>query len=77
MQRTTIIYGILRVEVVFFLQGRTLQLIIQYQIIIPENMQINTTMQIDQVIFKNIYVSTYFHKKQLMRKESMHLKENK
>lgn len=34
-------------------------------------------MQIDQVIFKNISVSTYLHKKQLMRKESMNLKDNK
>lgn len=60
------------------LLGRAHQWAIQYGMVIPENSHMSSIMQTEQMIFRNIYVSAFMHKRTINeRKEYIHLKGSK
>jgi hypothetical protein len=52
-------------------------MIIQYQIISPENIHASNILQTEQVIHKNIYVHVHVHETAIKENETMNLKEGK
>ena len=58
-------------------QGRAHQLIIQHQIVIPENIHRNNIIQTKQLIFRNIHVCTHTYAYNAINaKETMNFREN-
>lgn len=51
--------------------------VVQYQMVSPENIYASNILQMEQVIFRNIYVDTYIHVVTINGKEVTNLKEGK